>query len=797
MNLIALITRWTSAEPAQWWVRTFVVVLGIIAGQFILYGQALTGRQVLLPLDLLHGPYIQPDNGTPRIIPRDFSQSDQVLAYEPARWFTASEIRAGRWPLWSPYGFTGAPFTGCQWSPIQILYVLWPSPHAHAWMQLTVSLIAGTGAYCACRSLFNAGFFSATMMAWALPLTGFFVLWQGHSIPHAAAFFPWMLWSTHATMKRPMGLSGVLLAFFTYASIVSAIDIAGQSLLVCAAYVLWAWFQWPRQSPSSSAVTLCAPILSWLIGFLLASGMLLPVVDYVRTGARFQKRISGVEERPPIGISALPFLLAPRLQGSWRPGAHFAGTGNVMESISAGHAGQFALLLLAPLAFGCGRRVHAVFLLVIAFVGASWALNVPGAVQFFRLPFLNTLSYNRFVFVTGWATLALAALGVERLLKHARPSLRFCLYGALTTGGLTLYLAFGPYHLPAHLEKSSDARSFFSAQYHAAAAVSGLACAGWIALAIRTIPQQLTALGASALLLLELLIFASPWPLMSDISLYYPPIPILEQLAKAPAGRILGVGCLPPRLNERYQLRDVRGYDAVDPAYLVQLLETVRDGRFTSPSYAVTQSFVPEVRTNRDQRIILPGVLSMMNVRYVILPGPPHPGMEYLISEGGYCIYENKNVLPRTYVPRTVRLAESSTQVLNTLGRFDYDAMTLSFIEEGTPYENCVGTAHIVREHPQEIVIETELSSPGVVVLSDLWYPGWVARVEGHVLPIRRANHAFRGIELPAGKATVVMRYEPVSFLRGLQLMLFGGMLCLGWGGLALVRYSGGGKDRT
>src|SRR5207249_10754909 len=48
-----------------------------------------------------------------------------------------------------------------------------------------------------------------------------------------------------------------------------------------------------------------------------------------------------------------------------------------------------------------------------AFFGLSWCLNVPGFVTLLRLPGLNMMSHNRLVFISSFAILALAAIGLE------------------------------------------------------------------------------------------------------------------------------------------------------------------------------------------------------------------------------------------------------------------------------------------------------------------------------------------------------------------------------------------------
>lgn len=66
-------------------------------------------------------------------------------------------------------------------------------------------------------------------------------------------------------------------------------------------------------------------------------------------------------------------------------------------------------------------------------------------------------------------------------------------------------------------------------------------------------------------------------------------------------------------------------------------------------------------------------------------------------------------------------------------------------------------------------------STPGWLVASQPFYPGWQARVNGVERPLLRANHAFCAVELPAGASEVEFVYEPGSFRRGIQVS------CAGW----------------
>ncbi len=54
-----------------------------------------------------------------------------------------------------------------------------------------------------------------------------------------------------------------------------------------------------------------------------------------------------------------------------------------------------------------------------------------------------------------------------------------------------------------------------------------------------------------------------------------------------------------------------------------------------------------------------------------------------------------------------------------------------------------------------------------MLVLSDNWYPGWKATVDGRDADVERVDYLFRGVRLGAGTHTVEFRYEPLSFRIG------------------------------
>ena len=69
---------------------------------------------------------------------------------------------------------------------------------------------------------------------------------------------------------------------------------------------------------------------------------------------------------------------------------------------------------------------------------------------------------------------------------------------------------------------------------------------------------------------------------------------------------------------------------------------------------------------------------------------------------------------------------------------------------------------------PNNVKFHLNLDLATYLVLSDTYYPGWTAKVNGIQTPILQANGAFRAIALKAGEASVEFSYFSPHLLAGI-----------------------------
>jgi hypothetical protein len=145
-----------------------------------------------------------------------------------------------------------------------------------------------------------------------------------------------------------------------------------------------------------------------------------------------------------------------------------------------------------------------------------------------------------------------------------------------------------------------------------------------------------------------------------------------------------------------------------------------------------------------------------------------------------YLTFENTEAFPRAFLVHAAQALASRPEVLEQLKNTNFrrEVLLEGLIPEPVPVSNSSGTdfhaASIARYEPNRVVTRVNATTPGYVVLTDLWFPGWHCRVDGNPATVYRANFLFRAVEVPAGRHDVVFEFAPASYRWGKSLSIAG-----------------------
>ena len=127
--------------------------------------------------------------------------------------------------------------------------------------------------------------------------------------------------------------------------------------------------------------------------------------------------------------------------------------------------------------------------------------------------------------------------------------------------------------------------------------------------------------------------------------------------------------------------------------------------------------------------------------------------------------------MPRAVFSSRVDVADVDATTASGALRYPPEADHVVIDDETPPASGLVwmqaasdgSKAEITTWRPGRVEIKVDASRAGVLVLHDTYYPGWQAELDGSRVPILRASVFFRAVEVPAGKHTVVMQFDPIT----------------------------------
>lgn len=764
-------------------------------------------------------------------------RSDQYKIGYAFRQFAAEWLKSGQgFPQWNPFLFGGLPYVAAMhgdiFYPTFLLRMIMPTDAAMTWEFAIHLFLAGLFTYAFLRA-WGFGFFGALIGGLAYMLSGQIasLASPGHDGKlFVSALFPLALWMLVRGMRDGRVWAWGALAVAIGLAVLSPHPQLLQYMLLgsgaFALYLAFAEYPGSGRLPRDVAVKRLGFALgAVLLGGLIGAVQFFPVREYVPFSPRAGGRGYDYATSFSMPIEEILNVYLPQFTGIldryWgRNNIHFHS-----EYLGA------AVLVLAGAAFGrTARRSFRRFWLVTGIVALIWALGgntpfyhivyaiVPGS-HYFRAP-------STIFFIVSFSVAVLAAIGTERVLAGAVGK-RYVIGWAGAAAVIALLLSVGGYDGLVDAISASMNTGYPAEQHamlghmNASNAILG-AWRSFVAVAFTTaliwaattewLPRRSVGWALAAVVLLDLWsIERTYWEFSPPAAKLYASDPAIDYVVKAQAkdpGRVIVLplsqisGFVPgdPTLTGCsggtggptlmvHHVRNVTGCHGNEPGRVQQL------GGFsdTTPQYDVGRFLTPAGLHHENIHFLLTNapdtVMRTIEAQLHQQPFAPVLGPVKTASGSTVYLYRVPGSNPLAWVASAIAKAPAE-QVLPTLFDPRFNPLTVALADTDTKLPTvqlqalpAAATQSVTVTHYSPGSIGLALDQPSVagqaLVVSENYFTGWRATVDGKPTPVARVNFNLMGVALPNGGRTVELRFEDHAYEVGKAVTLAALLLSL------------------
>ena len=233
-----------------------------------------------------------------------------------------------------------------------------------------------------------------------------------------------------------------------------------------------------------------------------------------------------------------------------------------------------------------------------------------------------------------------------------------------------------------------------------------------------------------------------------------------------------------------YDLQSATGYD---PSILKSYYE------FVEAINKSTRSSLVDHDVQVPYMDVTSPYISYLGIKHLMLPyGTYDPnvgrgsGMWELLRTdkvAGYQLYTNTKVMKRFFLVHNAQFYKTNEPIMQKL-RQDVDLKTTVLVRDNNHTEGQVllpcreddGEVEVVSYTPNRIVISVNTPCDAYLSSSEIFYPGWHAKIDGKDAVIYESNIAFRTLFVTAGKHVVIYEYKPTIFAIGGVISLIAGI---------------------
>ena len=737
--------------------------------------------------------------------------SDFVGCYQGLKQFLHDEVsRNHSIPYWNPYLFGGMPFwahfESTIFYPLDILFWFMSPEKAFGYTMFIHLTLAGLFMYLFARSL-RLGQAAAFVSGIVFSCNGFVMatLWDGQMFRvQAYIWLPLILFFLNRALilERPIRHSS-LAGLFWGIQILSGSPQDALYTLMASFLFLVCNFQ-PQQARQfiswrAPAVFLCL----FVFGVSVAAIQLVPAFEFIRLSVRAvfdSYDLVTLGSYPPQGIIT---AILPHFFGNYAKGNYWVSGVPWTVPLYNLYVGILPLILLSFMHFrkAMDKRI-VVFGGILATLSFFLALgyHTPLYRLLYHLPGVDRIrAPAKIIYLWVFGMSLLAGKGMNDLLKRDRRSLFWPVMSVSFVGiGLAALMAmfrlenrsiltvFSPFILETAIPaKMPDALLLITSQFH------HLCLMVFLALLIMLLWMR--GMIRSVLLftvLLSLLLMIDLFSANRDSPRYDTEGYQWARIAKENLDRNLSedtsvfrVGSLPNSMGPNFEM--LLGYQTVagyNPLYLYRYYEYIR--AFSKD--LLEPGDVYFFYTPAGRRVFM----DLLNVKYEI-------------SHNERIIRKRSTPLPRAFLVPDCRTLKEQ-EVLPAMASSGYNPRTEVFFAEGEYRGQCpsekpgprsspasADDVRITFYGPDEMLLEIHSPWDGFLFLSEVYYPGWKAVVDGLKVPVMRGNYLFRVIQIRKGRHIVKLVFDPDSIKVGIWITIASLLGCFFTAAIHFFRRSG------
>jgi hypothetical protein len=151
-------------------------------------------------------------------------------------------------------------------------------------------------------------------------------------------------------------------------------------------------------------------------------------------------------------------------------------------------------------------------------------------------------------------------------------------------------------------------------------------------------------------------------------------------------------------------------------------------------------------------------VLNMLNMRYAIMQ----------TNDGNQVPVYNPHAMGNAWPVTSIHWVDNADDELSAIGKDNLHRVAVVdkkfkdvLGDVPADADSCSISVKLTEYEANRLAYEVSSEKGGILVFSDIYYPGWTATVSGKEVPVARANYILRAIKVPAGKHEVVMQFDP------------------------------------